>query len=958
MNIKLFIRGYQGSSYSEFTALSLRGWLAAAGLLSLSTAVCLQTAQAADIGSQSGTNITVNDGDRITGDTGDASGNRYGVLNTYNNNSGTISLGNNVTVNVTDTAKYAKGVVIQGNNSVLNANGLSVDVNGKSAIGIDLSGKKVQASLGTGTRVNVEGTGMAKGVVVSNASSLAADRLYVETKGDSGIGLSVNDYGSHARLGSGSTIKTNGSGSSGVYVAGLNGTSSEGPAHFTATGLTIDAQGSSAYGMNIQSGSIVDLGTGSKIMTNGYNGQGIWSFGKLKADALTIIARGDIANALEVRAETADIGAGSHFSSESGGGLVTNGTTAAINFTGTADNRNTIFAGGSYGASAQFSGAKINLKNTDITIDRNGSLALGLWALGGGVITGENISVTGAAGTRGIYAMTSSLIDLTGGLTINMATADQIALATQHNDGYAASRINATGKMLINGGIQSRGGLINVDMTSGSQWTGNAYSDNLNGGQLNVTMDNSRWNVTDDSGLDNLVLNNTTVDLSHRLSGTGYSTLSIANLSGNGAFTLRTDIVGDGDGVNNAGDKLVVTGTSSGDHSLTILNRGSLATTGNEILTVVETADGTANFTSASEVELGGYLYDVRKNGNNWELYSSGAYVPPPVVPDPDPEPEPKPKPEPEPEKPKPPITTTADAGGNFLNVGYLINYAETQTLMQRMGDLRQNGGDNNAWLRGFGGKFNSFAGGKMSGFGMTYGGTQLGFDKRISPDTPLYIGTFAGLTQGSPDYRGGDGTVRSYHLGLYTTYMAENGFYVDGIAKISRLKNKFSVSDSQNNTVSGDGSSTGVSLSAEAGRKFSLSQTGNGFYIEPQAQLTYSHQGSAGIHAGNGLKIDLSSYDSTIGRAGTLIGYETTTGDNRINVYLKTGFVREFQGNTDYKLNGSREAHSFKGNWWNNGLGISAGISKKHTLYAEADSATGNRFDQYQINGGYRFIF
>ena len=69
----------------------------------------------------------------------------------------------------------------------------------------------------------------------------------------------------------------------------------------------------------------------------------------------------------------------------------------------------------------------------------------------------------------------------------------------------------------------------------------------------------------------------------------------------------------------------------------------------------------------------------------------------------------------------------------------------------------------------------------------MTYGGTQLGFDKRISPDTPLYIGTFAGLTQGSPDYRGGDGTVRSYHLGLYTTYMADNGFYVDGIAKVSR---------------------------------------------------------------------------------------------------------------------------------------------------------------------------
>lgn len=40
-------------------------------------------------------------------------GNRYGVLNSYNNGAGTINLGNNVTVNVTDTDKYAKGVVIQ-----------------------------------------------------------------------------------------------------------------------------------------------------------------------------------------------------------------------------------------------------------------------------------------------------------------------------------------------------------------------------------------------------------------------------------------------------------------------------------------------------------------------------------------------------------------------------------------------------------------------------------------------------------------------------------------------------------------------------------------------------------------------------------------------------------------------------------------------------------------------------
>ncbi|HEY3985232.1 autotransporter outer membrane beta-barrel domain-containing protein, partial [Cedecea sp.] len=53
-----------------------------------------------------------------------------------------------------------------------------------------------------------------------------------------------------------------------------------------------------------------------------------------------------------------------------------------------------------------------------------------------------------------------------------------------------------------------------------------------------------------------------------------------------------------------------------------------------------------------------------------------------------------------------------------------------------------------------------------------------------------------------------------------------------------------------------------------------------------------------------------------------------------------------------------AREAHSFKGNAWSNGLGVSASLNNTHTLYLEADSITGKRFNQRQINGGYRFNF
>ncbi|MWT91416.1 hypothetical protein GP954_41165, partial [Escherichia coli] len=42
------------------------------------------------------------------------------------------------------------------------------------------------------------------------------------------------------------------------------------------------------------------------------------------------------------------------------------------------------------------------------------------------------------------------------------------------------SRINASGRMLINGSVLSKGGLINLDMHPGSVWTGSSLSDNVN----------------------------------------------------------------------------------------------------------------------------------------------------------------------------------------------------------------------------------------------------------------------------------------------------------------------------------------------------------------------------------------------------------------------------------------------------------------------------------------------
>ena len=209
----------------------------------------------------------------------------------------------------------------------------------------------------------------------------------------------------------------------------------------------------------------------------------------------------------------------------------------------------------------------------------------------------------------GFPAPTNSQIDLTSDLVIDMSTPDQMAIATQHDDGYAASRINASGRMLINGSVLSKGGLINLDMHPGSVWTGSSLSDNVNGGKLDVAMNNSVWNVTSNSNLDTLALSHSTVDFaSHGSTDGTFATLNVENLSGNSTFIMRADVVGEGNGVNNKGDLLNISGSSAGNHVLAIRNQGSEATTGNEVLTVVKTTDGAASFSASSQVELGGYL--------------------------------------------------------------------------------------------------------------------------------------------------------------------------------------------------------------------------------------------------------------------------------------------------------------------------------------------------------------
>ena len=562
-----------------------------------------------------------------------------------------------------------------------------------------------------------------------------------------------------------------------------------------------------------------------------------------------------------------------------------------------------------------------------------------------------------------------------GKISINSGTNTNNIVSVNHNSHKAiyanTGQVTVQGKSYIKGDIYAKDkGQIDLDLTDGSLLL-TAINNALNEtpeekGNINVTMtgSQSQWRMTDSSYIDSLILNNNakisfgydyeTPNRINNLNGSNSMLLTANSLSGNGLFELRTSL-----GNNFANDLIKITGSlqATGEHNISIKDdyTGSAMVNGNEKMTLVETEGGGAKFNLISpSIDIGPYQFNKltkvtneRNNGSeDWVLSATNSESANPIKPS------------------KPHLTNTAQNAANILNSNYLLSYIETQTLHQRMGKLRRNetvAGD--AWGHIYSGKLSSFNDNRLSDFAMNYYGLQLGIDRRIEDNRQdVYYGFMGGYSRGNIDHHVGDGNTTGYYAAIYGTILDQSGLYIDALAKYMIMKNKFNTTTGGGYLVKGDGNTNGVSIGIEVGQRFYLSPALNsnqGWYIEPQTQLTYSRQGSTVIKATNGLRTELNSYNSLHSRASIILGNNFSQDNNIIDVYLKTGYVKEFAGQTSYVFNNTaKEKYDFAGNWWDNGIGVNMQFNNHHNIYADVVYSLGNKFDQKQVNMGYRYSF
>ena len=300
------------------------------------------------------------------------------------------------------------------------------------------------------------------------------------------------------------------------------------------------------------------------------------------------------------------------------------------------------------------------------------------------------------------------------------------------------------------------------------------------------------------------------------------------------------------------------------------------------------------------------------------------------------------------------------DESGFIISNPYRMLLIESNNLNKRIGDLRDNPYAQGSWIR----VFNGMDGGK--GVENRYTNIQLGYDYAFGlVGAKSYTGL--ALSTSIVDVKGNQysGKANTYSLALYNSYIADNGWYVDAIAKYLYTDQKMTPSGTSRETQFGNHA---YSLGLEVGHKEYIQDSN--FFIESQLELiAVLVQGVDHIYAGRvgGLDIygNLRTTPGLSTREGIVTGYTLKTQNNKFQADFRLGLslVQEFVSNKDSVVlndgitQGSTAIDDDQRVVLN--LGTNLMLTDEWRVYIDAErSFGGNRNTNYQANVGARFSF
>ena len=270
----------------------------------------------------------------------------------------------------------------------------------------------------------------------------------------------------------------------------------------------------------------------------------------------------------------------------------------------------------------------------------------------------------------------------------------------------------------------------------------------------------------------------------------------------------------------------------------------------------------------------------------------------------------------------------------------------ENNDMNKRLGEIRDSQGEQGIWARMSRGEAKYSA----TGVKNQYNYYQLGYDHKIADDWILG-GAFT-YTNGENNLVGGSGTNTNTGFAVYSSNLRDDGSFIDLIAKYAHMKNDF---DTIGGVGIGEYSTNGYALSAEYGKRFQQ----DGFWIEPQAELTYGKVSSADFTTSEGAKVHQDSLDSLVGRLGFSLGKDVKAG----NVYVRASYLYDFKGDVAMRMSNGVASDTYDqdlgGSWWEFGVGTNLNFGKDMHFYFDVERTEGGKVDTpWQWNAGVRLSF
>ena len=280
------------------------------------------------------------------------------------------------------------------------------------------------------------------------------------------------------------------------------------------------------------------------------------------------------------------------------------------------------------------------------------------------------------------------------------------------------------------------------------------------------------------------------------------------------------------------------------------------------------------------------------------------------------------------------------------------INAWRTMTSDMNRANQLQQGSPTGIWARIGGGRYNYANDGINTA--TDYTSIQGGYDTKTNRDWT--VGGQVSYLRGSEDYVfNGSGKVKSYAVGAYGLKDLGKDQYVHVESQVGRISNEFTARNEIGQAKSGDVKSNAYSIGVRYGKTI---KSANGFYVEPQAQLNYTHFGGRDFTVGN-VSVNQAGVNSTSGKLGLEVGKQFGNG----NLYTRFAAGHAFTGNvkTTYASGNAVKLteQDLKGTWTELAFGGRYGFNTNNSVYADVTTGlSGDYQADWGVNAGFTHKF